>query len=109
MNVGIYRPILAFNMNSVFLIFNYLSRQLQALKSRRTRLVGSRLYITYQLRELTNSEVLKLGRYATENSPKGIVVAFSSLQHIIIDVHSIIDIRVYLWVGIDISRCASRT
>lgn len=108
MNVGIYRPILAFNMNPAYQIFNYLSRQLQALKSRQGKVVGSR-DCTYQLRELTNSEVLNLGRYATANSPKGIVVTFSRLQHIIIDVHSITDIRVYLYVRIDINILSTTT
>lgn len=55
---------------------NYLSRQLQALKSRRSKLVGSRGVFTYQPGELTNSEVLKLGRYAKANSREGMVVAF---------------------------------
>lgn len=75
-------------MNPAYRISNYLSRQLQALKSRRIRLVGSR-DCTYQLRELTNSKVLKLGRYAIANSPREIGVALSRLQDIIIVVHGI--------------------
>ena len=120
MNVGTYRPILAFNMNPLFRGFKYLSRQLQALKSRGRKGVSSRdMYILYLSTSRANYQRgSELGRtiiclhaciMPQQIRLKEWWLRFSGMQHIIIFVYCIADIRVYLYVSIGISRHASCT